>query len=426
MTKVLSARVDDAAVDASGSASTIASLARWLVLGRLANFTAGRLVLSEGGRDHVFGDPSPDASPRAHIVVRSPALWKSVLLRGTVGAAEAYVRGEWSADDLVLVTRLFVRNRRAMSTLESGLARLSRPFLKLFHRARRNTRKRAVENIREHYDLGNDFYSLFLDSTMSYSCAIFADGAQDLEQASIAKLDRVFAKLELSRDDHLLEIGSGWGALACRAAERFGCRVTTTTISAEQFAYANELVRKRGLEGRVEVLLRDYRDLEGVYSKVVSIEMIEAVGLDRLNDYFRRVSNLTAPGGLAVVQGILIADRYFDEAAGSVDFIQRYVFPGSALPSYAAIAAAIARETDLRTRHVEDIGPHYAPTLAAWRRRFFENVDKVGALGFSERDVRLWDYYFCYCEGGFLEGAISVAQFVWSKPERNRPSAIDA
>ena len=252
---------------------------------------------------------------------------------------------------------------------------------------------------------------------MMYSSAVFESEDQDLEDAALHKIDRLCQKLELGPDDHLLEIGTGWGGLAVHAAEHYGCRVTTTTISEEQYRVAVERVKEHGLEDRVEVLLRDYRDLDGTYTKLVSVEMIEAVGREYLDTYFQVCSERLAPGGLMAIQAITMADRLFPAYERSVDFIQRYIFPGSFLPSVGSLAESVARTTDMKMVHLEDIGPHYARTLHLWRDRFFAQLDRVEALGFSERFVRMWDYYLCYCEAGFLERTIGDLQVVLAKPE---------
>ncbi|MEM1206578.1 MAG: cyclopropane-fatty-acyl-phospholipid synthase family protein, partial [Acidobacteriota bacterium] len=344
-----------------------------------------------------------------------------VVLGGSIGAAEAYMAGHWSADDLTAVLRFFLLNRQALDNLEDGSGRLKRPLYKVFGYLRANTRQGSRRNIQAHYDLSNEFFELFLDRRMMYSSAIFEPDTLDLDAASELKLDRLCRKLDLRPQDHLLEIGTGWGGFAVYAAETYGCRVTTTTISPAQHAKAVERVRAAGLEDRITVLLQDYRDLGGRYDKLVSIEMIEAVGLKFLDGYFQRCAELLAPGGVMAIQGITLADRNFEAYRGSVDFIQRYIFPGSSLVSVATLANSASR-TDLQIVHLEDIGPHYARTLREWRLRFFERIEDVRALGFSERFERLWDYYLCYCEAGFEERVIGDVQVVLSKPSnRNRP-----
>ena len=332
--------------------------------------------------------------------------------------------GFWEADDLVSVVRLVVRNREVLAGVEGGLARLTMPLHRLFQAARRNTRDGSRRNIVAHYDLGNDFYSLFLDETLTYSCALFERDDMTLAEASTAKYDRLCRKLDLREADRVLEIGSGWGGFALHAAGRYGCRVTTTTISREQHELASRRVREAGLADRVEVLLCDYRDLTGTFDKLVSIEMIEAVGHHYLDAYFRCVSERLAPDGLAAIQAITIVDHAYEQQLRQADFIKRYVFPGSFLPSVAAICAAVARAADLRLVHLEDLTPHYARTLAAWRERFLARADDVRRLGFPESFLRLWEYYLCYCEGAFRERYIGDAQLLFAKPRCTRPPIL--
>ncbi|MCA8941247.1 MAG: class I SAM-dependent methyltransferase, partial [Planctomycetes bacterium] len=287
----------------------------------------------------------------------------------------------------------------------------------LFHRLRRNTKSGSKANIAAHYDLGNDFFERFLDPTMTYSSACFAHPGMTLEQASIEKLDRLCRKLDLKPDDHLLEIGTGWGSMAIHAARHYGCRVTTTTISRQQFELARERVRRAGLEDRIEVLERDYRDLEGEYDKLVSVEMIEAVGHEFLGDYMHACSARLKPDGVMAIQVITIQDQLYARAVREVDFIKRYIFPGSFIPSITAIGDAMAARTDLRMFHLEDMAPHYAETLRRWRGNLHANREEILALGsYDEAFLRLWDYYLCYCAGGFEERQLGVAQIVFTKP----------
>src|SRR5690606_1373140 len=286
----------------------------------------------------------------------------------------------------------------------------------------RNSRDGSRRNIQAHYDLGNDFFALFLDPTMNYSCGIFESAEATMEQASIAKMDAICRKLDLQPGDHLLEIGTGWGALAIHAARHFGCRVTTTTISREQHALAAARIREAGLGDRIELLRRDYRDLEGRYDKLVSVEMIEAVGHRFLDTYFRRCSSLLKDDGLMLLQAITIRDEHYAQALKSVDFIQRFVFPGGFIPSVAAMSASMARTTDMQLLHLQDIGLHYATTLRRWRQRFFDNVAAVRALGYPDSFVRLWEFYLCYCEGAFLERNIGNVQMLLAKPRSRRAS----
>ena len=338
---------------------------------------------------------------QARVEVRDERFFRAVALRGSVGAGEAYASGWWTSPDPVAVVRLLVRNRAALSALEGGLARLSRPLLALAHALRRNTRDGSRANIAAHYDLSNEFFALFLDETMTYSCGLLTRPGASLREASIAKIERLCERLELSERDHLLEIGTGWGAFAIHAAARYGCRVTTTTISRRQYELARARVEQAGLAGRVKVLLQDYRDLRGTYDKLVSVEMIEAVGHAYYPAFFRRCAELLAPRGRMALQAITIADSLYDEARRSVDFIQAHVFPGSCIPSVTALLSAATKASDLRLERLEEIGPHYVPTLAAWRAKLRARWSEARALGFSEDTLRGWDFYFAYCEGGY-------------------------
>ncbi len=332
--------------------------------------------------------------------------------------------GRWHCDDLTGLAQLFLRNPQVLYGLNRGPGRLVSLVNKVWHALRRNTLQGSRKNIAAHYDLGNELFELFLDDTMMYSCGIFEHPHASLQQASIEKLDRVCRKLELHTGDHLLEIGSGWGGLALHAARHYGCRVTTTTISREQYELARERVSQAGLDDRITVLCKDYRELSGQYDKLVSIEMIEAVGHAYFDTYFEKCSSLLKPDGLMLLQSITIAEQRYAAARRSVDFIQRYIFPGGCLPSVAVISDAVARNTDMRLLHLEDIGPHYATTLKHWRERFMAKLDEVRALGYPEEFIRMWEYYLCYCEGGFRERAIGTAQVLLGKPLNRRKALL--
>ncbi|MDZ7617599.1 MAG: cyclopropane-fatty-acyl-phospholipid synthase family protein, partial [Patescibacteria group bacterium] len=337
-----------------------------------------------------------------------------------LGAAEAFIRGYWTCDNLVELVRIFCRNAAVSAGMEGGPVRLLSPVARLGHWLRRNTTAGSRRNIAAHYDLGNEFFALFLDQTLAYSCAIFSRPDSTLHEASVAKFDRICRKLALKPEDHLLEIGTGWGGFALHAASNYRCRITTTTISQKQYDYTRRLVASAGLGDRVTVLLKDYRDLTGTYDKLVSIEMIEAVGHQFFGTYFRACSKLLKRDGLMLVQAITIPDQRYDAYRRGVDFIQRYIFPGGCLPSVGAICDSVGRATDMRLVHFEDLTPHYAETLALWRQRFVANHDGVRALGFSDEFMRTWEYYFCYCEGAFRERAIGSAQLLLAKPACRR------
>ncbi len=383
-----------------------------------------RLEIHDADGVHRFGDEAGEDCLRASLHILDNEAWRQFALGGSVGVAEAYMDGRWSSEDLTTLVRIFARNQQLTDAMEGGLARLGGTLLRWYHRLRKNTRGGSRRNIAEHYDLGNDLFELFLDSRMMYSSAIFERADEDLEVASLRKLDRICRKLDLQPSDHLLEIGSGWGGFAMHAAGQYGCRVTTTTISAEQHALALQRVASAGLSDRVTVLLEDYRDLHGQYDKLVSIEMVEAVGHHFLDQYFAVLSQRLKPNGLAMIQAITIEDHRYEQALKSVDFIKRHVFPGSFIPSVGALVGSAARRTDMKLVHLEDIGPSYAITLREWHRRFLDRLDEVRALGYPERFVRLWRWYLAYCEGGFLERTIGDVQLLFAKPCNRRPQYL--
>ncbi|MBN1855239.1 MAG: class I SAM-dependent methyltransferase [Pirellulales bacterium] len=389
---------------------------RHLVWRRLENLDVGRLSIDDGGRLREFGRWAEDALT-AHIEIRDPRFYRLLVFSGSLGAAEAYIRGYWTCDDLVQLVRIFCRNASVSATLESGPARVIRPLARLTHGFRRNTLLRSRRNIAAHYDLGNEFFSLFLDETMAYSCGMFPQPESTLFEASVAKFEHVCHKLALTADDHLLEIGSGWGGFAVHAAQNYGCRVTTTTISRKQYDYSRQKVKAAGLGDRVTVLCEDYRMLKSSFDKLVSIEMIEAVGHQYFDTYFHACSERLKSHGMMLLQAIVIPDQRYARYRRSVDFIQRYIFPGGCLPSIGAICHSLGRATDFRLCHLEDITAHYAETLALWRQRFRGNLEQIRGLGFSEEFIRTWDFYFCYCEGGFRERAIGDVQLLLAKPE---------
>ncbi|MCK7597023.1 cyclopropane-fatty-acyl-phospholipid synthase family protein [Microbulbifer sp. CAU 1566] len=417
-------------------------VARKLVLARLEAIEIGTLYVHElfaggdGAREGLpandppvlrFGKPEAastassgrgagDSEIVAHIHVLHPNTYTQVLTSGTIGSGEAYMDGFWTSPDLVQVIRLMVANMSLLDSLDSRWSLAHKLALKVLHRFNANSLKGSRRNISAHYDLGNDFFSLFLDPTMLYSSAVFPNGDACLAEASEFKLAKICRKLRLKSSDHLLEIGTGWGGMAVYAAKHFGCRVTTTTISREQYEYAKAWVEREGLSDRVTLLLKDYRELEGHYDKLVSIEMVEAVGHQYYHTFFSRCSQLLKPDGLMVMQAITIQDQRFESYKNSVDFIQRYIFPGGCLPSNQVVATHIAKDTDMQIVGMDDITFDYARTLRAWREAFFERVEEVRSQGFDQRFINMWDFYLCYCEGGFLERVISTAQFTFAKP----------
>jgi len=392
------------------------SLAKRLIIKTLGHLEEGCLRLHEGDERYEFGQPASETELVADIHVHDPMAYAEVAFGGSIGSGEAYMSGYWSTPNLTQVTRIFVRNLEALDKMDAGQSALGRVLLKFFHRFNRNSKEGARRNIAAHYDLGNDFFKLFLDSSMMYSSAIYPRADASLAEAAEYKLQRICEKLELTPDDHLLEIGTGWGGMAIYAAKHYGCRVTTTTISRAQWEHAKAAVAAEGLEDRVTLLFDDYRDLTGRYSKLVSVEMVEAVGHEHFREYFQRCSQLLDKNGLMLVQAITIADQRYEMARRNVDFIQRYIFPGGSLPSVALITDLTRRATNLNLVHLEDIGQHYARTLKDWRLAFEDNLDKVREMKFDERFIRMWQYYLCYCEGGFIERSIGTMQLLFAKP----------
>lgn len=405
-------------------------LLRQAVLSRLSALQWGELELVDGERSWVFGTQEVDdggaLAPRVRFEVLDPEFYPAVALRGSVGVGESYGAGQWVCDDLVSLVRIFVRNRAALDGLEGGLARLSMPLLRLAHRLRPNSRDGAARNIAAHYDLGNAFFELMLDPTMMYSAGLYTDSGCDLHTAQIAKLERICEKLDLGADDHVIEIGTGWGGMAEYAARTRGCRVTTTTISRAQFEFATERIRRAGLEDRVTVLLEDYRDLRGQYDKLISIEMVEAIGDDQYPAYFEKLGLLLAPDGLALIQAITIRDDLYARACREVDFIKQHIFPGCCIPSVASLTAAMADHSELRLAHLEDLTPHYARTLADWRENFELHRTELSEAGYDAQFQRLWEWYLVYCEGGFLERAIHDVQLLFAGPLDRRAPLLPA
>ena len=384
-------------------------ISRALALAVLSRLNDGRLRVVERGAEHTFGRPESDL--QATIEVHDPAFWRG-LLRGSLGLAETYVAGAWDCDDLVALTRI---GARAMPAID----RLRRPFVGLtvaLSRVPRNTRTAARRNIASHYDLGNDLFRTFLDESMTYSCAIWEQPEMSLAEAQEAKLERVCRKLELNEDDHLLEIGTGWGSMALHAAGRYGCRVTTTTISAAQRSVALERVRDAGLDDRVTVLGVDYRDLRGSYSKLVSIEMIEAVGWQYFDAFFSACSELLDPDGLMLLQAIVNDDRAYEVEKASRSFVREMIFPAGCLPSRQVIARCTERHTDMRLLDLDDITEHYPTTLRLWRERFLASTARLEEMGYDRRFRRLWELYLSYTAGGFCERRIGDVQLLLAKP----------
>ncbi len=394
----------------------LGAVAQRAVRERLMAIQRGSLDISDGRTVDRYGTASSQHSLHETVRVHDPRFYSEMAFGGSIGAGEAYMQGYWSTDDLTAVMRIILQNRDVLDGMETGWARLTEPVRKMLHWAARNTRSGSRRNIQAHYDLGNDFFKLFLDPTMMYSSAIFEHEGMSLEAASIAKLDRICRKLDLKPEDHVMEIGTGWGGFALHAARHYGCHVTTTTISPSQHDVARERVAAAGLNERITLLQKDYRDLTGQYDRLVSIEMIEAVGHQYYDTFFRKCSELLKPEGAMLLQAITIADQRYEAAKKSVDFIQRYIFPGSCIPSVAAMTGAVARATDMRLTDLKDIGPDYAVTLRCWRKNFFANLEQVRALGYPESFIRMWEFYLCYCEAGFVERVIGDVQLLLVKP----------
>ena len=394
--------------------SRLDGLARRAVRKQLSHLQVGSLRVTDGSDEARYGSGS---QPSAHIRVRDPRFYSEVAFGGSIGGGEAYMHGFWDCDDLVALVRLLLQNRHVLDGMEGGIAKLTVPLQKLFHWVNRNSHEGARRNISAHYDLGNDFFALWLDETMMYSSAIFESENMSLHQAQLARLEHICRKLRLQPEDHVVEIGTGWGGFALYAAKNYGCRVTTTTISSEQYEKARERVAATGLQDCITLLKDDFRDLQGEFDKLVSIEMIEAIDHDLFGPYFRKCSELLKPDGAMLIQAITIADQRYEEYRKSIDFIQRYIFPGSGLPSSAVMTETVARETDMRLLGLEDIGLHYAKTLHCWRDNFNRVLPEVRQMGYPEAFIRMWEYYLCYCEGAFLERAISDLQIVFCKPE---------
>lgn len=384
----------------------------------LRNVLGGQITVVEGNARSIFGVPDSELS--VTIEVKDARFYRALALGGSIAAGESYRDGLWACDDLVGLIRIFARDMQASEELGGIWNALLDMGRRVLHRMNRNTQVGSRRNIAAHYDLSNEFYSLFLDETMTYSSGVFDSPTSTMKEASAEKYDRICRKLRLKSTDEILEIGTGWGGFAAHAVKNFGCRVTTTTISQQQHDYARQRFVDEGLADRVNLLCTDYRDLDGQFDKLVSIEMIEAVGHEYFDTFFSKCSSLLKPDGLFALQAITIPDQRYDRYRKSVDFIQRYIFPGGCLPSLGAMVGSVGRVTDLQFAHVEDFAAHYARTLGCWRQRFHTNIDQIRKLGMTDEFLRMWDYYFCYCEGAFLEKQIGVSQLLLQKPGNRR------
>ena len=390
-----------------------ASLFRRQVEARLSAIQHGRLDVVVSAQRQTFG--REDASLHVRLTIHDAGFYRKLALGGTLGAAESYMDGDYSVDDLPGLVRLILQNQAVMRQLDSGLARLGASLARAYHAARRNTRAGSRRNIAAHYDLGNEFFSRMLDPTLSYSSAVFPTPESTLEEASRHKLDLLLQALHLRADDRLLEIGTGWGGLALHAAEAYGARVTTTTISEQQYRGARARVEAQGLGSRIELRKDDYRDLGGRYDKLVSVEMIEAVGAEYYATFFAKCASLLVPGGRMALQAITIVDQAYEAQRREPNFIKRYIFPGSCIPSVSALTQAATRASDLRLTEMRDFGQHYARTVALWRANIEPHREWVVAT-YGERFWRMWMFYLGYCEAGFAEGYISVVHMVFERP----------
>ncbi|MGE3314316.1 MAG: class I SAM-dependent methyltransferase [Planctomycetaceae bacterium] len=386
----------------------------------LNNVRGGRIELVDAIGHNTFGS---DGALHAKVHVLCPRFYRKAFTGGPLAAAEAFIGGDWDCDDLTSLFRIFVRSAASTRKLDRSASWISKLRRRIVHRLRANTKSGSRRNIAAHYDLGNDFFRLWLDDTLAYSSGIFPGPESTLREASVEKFERICRKLQLSPNDHLLEIGTGWGGLAIHAAENYGCRVTTTTISRQQYEVARERIDSRGLSRRITLLSDDYRDLTGEFDKLVSVEMIEAVGHRNLDAFFGKCGELLKPHGSMLIQAIVMPEQDYSDYLRSVDFIQKYVFPGGCLPSIGAMLESTGRATDLRFVHCDDFGLHYAETLRRWRHAFHDRIDEVRQLGYTEEFLRLWEYYLCYCEAAFEEHCTSVVQVMFDKPGCRRSTS---
>jgi len=402
----------------SRNSSTKVFVNRWakrFVLGLLENLTRGRIILEDGKDTMSFGEDRDDALT-AHIKVLNSDFYLDLLKGGSIGCGESYMRHHWTTNDLLVLVRVMVLNLHVLNGVNQERSWFSRLATQFLHRRNANSKDGSKRNISAHYDLSNEFFQTFLDPSMMYSAAIFAEENMPLESASVNKLSHICERLQLKSEDHLLEIGTGWGSLAVHAATEYDCKVTTTTLSKEQFEFTSRRVKEAGLEDKITVLLEDYRDLKGHFDKLVSVEMIEAVGHEYYGNYFSKCSSLLKENGLMLIQSITISDQRYQQAKSSVDFIQRYIFPGGCLPSNSIIAAHVGNDTDMQIIGLEDITRDYALTLGHWRETFLARRDDILSQGFSQEFIRMWDYYLAYCQGGFAERVIHTAQVLMAKP----------
>lgn len=395
-----------------------AGAARSILFSQLKNLSTGCIVIVDDGERHHFGEAlSKGDELYAEMHVHDSSCYADIITGGSIGASEAFMTGDWTSPDLTMLMRVMVRNMDILNQMEGGLATLSRPILKWFHKLNENTEKGSRRNIAAHYDLGNEFFKLFLDPSMMYSSGIFPTENASMAEASETKLKRICEKLQLRAEDKVVEIGTGWGGFAIYAAKHYGCHVTTTTISEQQYLLAKERVEAENLQDKITLLTEDYRNLQGQFDKLVSIEMIEAVGWEYYETFFKTCSALLKPNGAMLIQAITIEDQRYEKAKRDVDYIKKYIFPGSCIPSINALSTASMNASDLRIVHMDDFAQHYARTLNAWAKKLEVNIEQARAQGYSEDFLRMWFFYLSYCEGGFAERAIGVSHLVFAKPE---------
>lgn len=397
------------------SAKGLAALSKKVILNVLKNIQQGSIQVQEGDKRYQFGAAQGADKNLATIHINHPRAYQKMLLNGSVGAGKSYIDGDWDTDDLQTLIGLFIKNEALFQNIESPLARCFSLIRGMIYRLNLNTIQRAKDNILAHYDLGNDFFQLILDPSMMYSCALYEPADLSLDEAAKKKIDRICQRLALKPGDKVLEIGTGWGGFAIHAATQYGCQITTTTVSDKQYAFVKQKIKQLGLENQIELLNLDYRQLSGQYDKVVSIEMIEAVGHKYFDVFFKQCYQLLKPGGLFFLQAIVINDKAYEAAKNEVDFIKKYIFPGGCLPSVFSISKSIATQTNMQWIAFEDIGQHYVTTLNDWHERLLENQQAIFDQGFSESFIRMWIFYFCYCAAAFQSRYISNIHALWRK-----------
>ncbi|MDF1758363.1 MAG: cyclopropane-fatty-acyl-phospholipid synthase [Legionellaceae bacterium] len=391
------------------------NLSKNIFLKLLSKIVIGKITVYDSLGEYQFGGMTSDDSSAVTVTINTDRAYRSILLGGSLGAANSYINGEWDSNDLQKLIEIFIHNEQLFNKIESPFAKLSGIFKSLQYKFSHNSIRRAKNNILAHYDLGNEFFELFLDPTMMYSAALFEPNDIDLEQASRKKLHAICEGLELKSSDSLMEIGTGWGGLAIYAAQNYGCKVTTTTISEKQYNFTKAKIQQLGLEKKINLIKQDYRKISGQFDKLVSIEMIEAVGHKYFSTFFKKCDTLLKPGGLMFLQAIVINDQEYERAKNEVDFIKKYIFPGGCIPSIQAIANSVGNNTNLQLTSLRDIGKHYVTTLNAWEKRLFANAEQAKAQGFTTEFLRMWQFYFCYCAAGFQTNYISDIHAIWRK-----------